>query len=992
MHFVKRSPSRSPAKMMSREEAAEMMLRTELRESASRSSSGGQFEVDAANARADAAERRSFEMEENAALRVAEAEELADAAQDAAVEASTRARMEASLRAELERELAAARGDTAHRAPPEPRVHHPVVEPASTHVDVSIDRSRGVSPSPAKPAEPAPASEDAVAVANRRRMRAELDAEDARARLSAALANLDETRHELETERRRRASVEVKLAAHETRRANAVESLIARERRRGERAIRGGECADASSGRTSFTAELRRGRDRDAANAAEAVNHAATPNQAAAFAASASVASVADVSGLTSAEEDLVALEAEHQRERDHLRGELVSARAEMAAGIVAANDAREDAAAARAEADAARADVNRVYDGLRRADRGLGVGGARAGLVALRALDALEGRAVGVYKVAAGALDLCRRACDAAEDALDDVESAAERDATENLEEGVERHWRVSRDVLTEAWGNARVYRERFEDVRAEAAMLGASLERTAVREANQRARAETLRRSWEYDRLSAVDSLPSTRAPSAANTPLRLTRRSMNAAGGGGGGGARARASVSVRSSVARSSASASARSSTEFAAGAARRSTAEPWSVATSVDRSPLKNKPLASPSPGPGARTTSALTRSSPARSSPTRSPPRFSSPARSPQTFSRPSGSPSGSPSRSPSRSPTTRYGARASPRSSAARRKIDLGDARDDGRSPSTRVAPTRSRFIPVESKIGAYIRGDAPASTITPPRGRPGFDARRKSAGVNKDGNARPGSAPAPPARFGSGPPRAARSTSASRARSKSPGRARGPVAERFGSNSKSPAQKLHELQRQRPGESARARVGHRSPSAKRRPGVRPASAPRPAPPGHEGASRAARETYRDPSPTRSRRPRSAGARGGAAARILTPERRRPERRTILTPERRRPERRSPPAARTSVDRTSTRTSVSIARTSDRALRNGSRDVRRDGGRARVRFESQVEAGPRRSPPPRKAVMACHKSPSKSPQKDSQRFRDGIVSHTLEP
>ena len=160
-----------------------MMLRTELRESASRSSAGGQFEVDAANARADAAERRSFEIEENAALRVAEAEELADAAQDAAVEASTRARMEASLRAELERELAAARGDTAHRAPPEPRVHHPVVAPASTHVDVSIDRSRGVSPSPAKPAEPAepaPASEDAVAVANRRRMRAELDAEDAR--------------------------------------------------------------------------------------------------------------------------------------------------------------------------------------------------------------------------------------------------------------------------------------------------------------------------------------------------------------------------------------------------------------------------------------------------------------------------------------------------------------------------------------------------------------------------------------------------------------------------------------------------------------------------------------------------------------------------------------------------------------------------------------------------------------------------------------------
>ena len=108
-----------------------MMLRTELRESASRSSAGGQLvrspEVDAANARADAAERRSFEIEEDAALRVAEAEELADAAQDAAAEASTRARMEASLRAELERELAAARRDSAHRAPPEPNVHHPDV-------------------------------------------------------------------------------------------------------------------------------------------------------------------------------------------------------------------------------------------------------------------------------------------------------------------------------------------------------------------------------------------------------------------------------------------------------------------------------------------------------------------------------------------------------------------------------------------------------------------------------------------------------------------------------------------------------------------------------------------------------------------------------------------------------------------------------------------------------------------------------------------------
>ena len=115
------------------------------------------------------------------------------------------------------------------------------------------------------------------------------------------------------------------------------------------------------------------------------------------LAASASVASVADASGLTSAEEDLVALEAEHQRERDHRRGELVSARAEMAAGIVAANDAREDAVRARAEADASSRRRQSRLDGLRRADRDSAAPAARAALVALRALDALEGRASGV-------------------------------------------------------------------------------------------------------------------------------------------------------------------------------------------------------------------------------------------------------------------------------------------------------------------------------------------------------------------------------------------------------------------------------------------------------------------------------------------------------------------------------------------------------------------------------------------------------------------
>jgi hypothetical protein len=108
-YFVKRSPGGvSPAKMMSREEAAEMMMRTEFsafsrgvdavastsatpekRPESPRATRAADTDkvaarlVAAANARAEDAERRAFETEERAAARVADAEHDARQAADA---------------------------------------------------------------------------------------------------------------------------------------------------------------------------------------------------------------------------------------------------------------------------------------------------------------------------------------------------------------------------------------------------------------------------------------------------------------------------------------------------------------------------------------------------------------------------------------------------------------------------------------------------------------------------------------------------------------------------------------------------------------------------------------------------------------------------------------------------------------------------------------------------------------------------------------------
>ena len=79
-----------------------------------------------------------------------------------------------------------------------------------------------------------------------------------------------------------------------------------------------------------------------------------------------------------------------------------------------------------------------------------------------------------------------------------------------ETLETGVEQNWVVSRDVLSEAWSVAGETRSRLERVRDEAKKIGFQLERATTREANARVRADVMRRSREFKRLSFTETYP--------------------------------------------------------------------------------------------------------------------------------------------------------------------------------------------------------------------------------------------------------------------------------------------------------------------------------------------------------------------------------------------------------------------------------------------------------------------------------------------------
>jgi hypothetical protein len=328
-YFVKRSPGGvSPAKMMSREEAAEMMMRTEFsafsrgadadasasatpekRPESPRATRAADTDkvaarlVAAANARAEDAERRAFETEERAAARVADAEHDARQMADALGDAQR-------VIAELEHHVA----ETAMR------------RDDREHVKTSNDgehHDAGVSAS-------------AVAEANRRRLQAELevdelrvkleDAEksltatreaarralearekDARAKEQALEAKLRDTESAFARERESRVKAEDVSREHERRRIRAIERLLKRTARRDEPSALRAALLDHNA-----EADERRDSDNNELSSSSFVS-------------------------LTSAEEELVAIEGEHARELERLRGEVVAAKAETAKSVARA-------------------------------------------------------------------------------------------------------------------------------------------------------------------------------------------------------------------------------------------------------------------------------------------------------------------------------------------------------------------------------------------------------------------------------------------------------------------------------------------------------------------------------------------------------------------------------------------------------------------------------------------------------------------------------
>ena len=214
---------------------------------------------------------------------------------------------------------------------------------------------------------------------------------------------------------------------------------------------------------------------------------------------------------LTRAEEDLVSLEHEHAIELDHLRTQLVKSKAQTDATRRALDAARDAEEAAVLERDAATMAGAVAERDLRLVESGkVGREGRKALRQVLNELDAIERRSAGIYKVAASAIDLNRRMCEAIEAMparsgvwLGNGSDTDEEDDTSDrgfgaVDRGVERTWRVGRDVLQEAWHHTR---GEMRTLRREARTLGLQLERTALAEVKAKAAAmmaAAYQRTW--------------------------------------------------------------------------------------------------------------------------------------------------------------------------------------------------------------------------------------------------------------------------------------------------------------------------------------------------------------------------------------------------------------------------------------------------------------------------------------------------------------
>jgi len=700
-YFVKRSPGGvSPAKMMSREEAAEMMMRTEFsafsrgvdadastsatpekRPESPRATRAADTDkvaarlVAAANARAEDAERRAFETEERAAARVADAEHDARQAADALGDARR-------VIAELE--------------------HHV----AETAMRRDERNNRAVRP------DDGVAVAEAVAEANRRRLAAELEVDELKAKLEEAskstTATRDAARRALEArEKDARASDEALRA-----RLVEIEQAFARER---ESRTKAEATAQEHERRRIRAIErlLERTKRRDEPSALRAALVAADAN--------ANQGPAKSVNDLTSAEEELVAIEGEHARELERLRADVAAAKAETARSVARAEASDALLKKARREGETTRSENEHLYRVIDRSNSTLGPKGTSIVLRALKALDAIEARAVATYRVATRAMDVARRACDAAEDV---ASNDATPPAIAEIERGVEGNWVVSRDVLSETWHVAGETRGTLRRVREEAATLGARLERAATREANARVRADVARRSKAFRALSVTDTYPKEKENNAdvvdaiddigvrgstqteaggrvesddLDTPLRLTRRPM-------------------------STSSSSPRTRRDRPASAGPLGVSNAASPASRVEipprgRSPVRNPGSPSARPKPNTGTREKARSASPARAdSTTRPANRLGDPSRTP----------------SPKRSSLSRSPSAFASRSPGARRRVTFGEVTtwrhlSPGPARGGRVglnthrprsAPGRAGNAPTASRVGAYIRGETKSVT----------------------------------------------------------------------------------------------------------------------------------------------------------------------------------------------------------------------------------------------------------------------------------
>ena len=366
---------------------------------------------------------------------------------------------------------------------------------ASPHASPHRPDDAAIPHQPASPVQPAKIAElvNALAQADAKAERHRVIADGLRVDLDAAAAALD-------VERGARLAAETQLAAHEQKRMDAIERLLRRAK-------------DGAALRSDVATPTRASRD--------IIAGALTPNDSHDVASAAAAAPAAPA--LTRAEEDLVALEREHAIELDHLRKQLMKSKAETDATRRALDAARAAEEAAVLERDAAAMAGAVAERDLALLERGrVGREGRRALRRVLEELDAIERRSAGIYKVAASAIDLNRRMCEAIEampvrsgrwlgnGSSDDDEDANEGDPVgfAAVDEGVERTWRVGRDVLQEAWHHTR---GEMRTLRREARTLGAQLERAALAEVRAVAtasmyRSHDSRLSSDFDKGFAV------------------------------------------------------------------------------------------------------------------------------------------------------------------------------------------------------------------------------------------------------------------------------------------------------------------------------------------------------------------------------------------------------------------------------------------------------------------------------------------------------